>query len=255
MALLGPTAVSTLSRPGLCGVVAAVPFAPAASALRLSISAAISCFTAAITGASRSAFKAARRRAKRFRVAQAYASKSLCKLQPSHTWVPFGRLGCRLHAVAFEILLRLALCTLCAFPSLPCPCATRMADTSVCVSCLPRNFWEMLPCKFLSALVTRLTQFACCTDPNVAAPFICLRLFWKGFLWAPCSAYRTLPWAAVLGVAPHALFANTGFFATLPLPDSVCFDALPLPAFTTCLFLQVLFSDCSPVNVFAAPCT
>ena len=69
-------------------MVTVASFAVSVSALRLSMSAAISSFTAAITGASRSAFKAARRRAKRFRVAQAYASKSLCKLQPSHTWVP-----------------------------------------------------------------------------------------------------------------------------------------------------------------------
>ena len=74
---------------GGVGMVTVASFAISVSALRLSMSAAISSFTAAITGASRSAFKAARRRAKRFRVAQAYASKSLCKLQPSHTWVPF----------------------------------------------------------------------------------------------------------------------------------------------------------------------
>ena len=37
VALLGSTAASMLSRPGLCGVVAAVPFAQTASALRLSI--------------------------------------------------------------------------------------------------------------------------------------------------------------------------------------------------------------------------
>ena len=94
------------SCPALCsgsgdGVVvgaAAVVPSSSLSARLLRLSAAISFFNSAITGANRSAFKLFRRRRNRFRAARAIPSITLWNTQASHTWRPCGRPGCRLRS-------------------------------------------------------------------------------------------------------------------------------------------------------------